>query len=175
MAVNSFVPPFREATFCVVPPCVFDKSGCAAMCLWQIRVCRGWRKIAERYSEVKFRVFTAASMKMAVFWVVAPCSLVEVYWRFRGSCCLHHQGTHRSDVGKILPDYMAQQPRRQPSSDSPKVCDDGWFITGELCWSLSIFWGLFDIHDVSGVYSTPVFRWLVVMILTLLYYYYYYY
>jgi hypothetical protein len=29
---------------------------------------------------------------MAVFWVVAPCSLVEVYQRFRGLCCLHHQG-----------------------------------------------------------------------------------
>jgi hypothetical protein len=29
-------------------------------------------------------------MKMAVFWVVAPCSLVEVYRRFRGACC-HHQ------------------------------------------------------------------------------------
>jgi hypothetical protein len=32
------------------------------------------------------------SMKIAVFWVVAPCSLVEVYQRFRGPCCLHHQG-----------------------------------------------------------------------------------
>jgi hypothetical protein len=30
--------------------------------------------------------------KMAVFWVVAPCSLVEVYQSFRGPCCLHHQG-----------------------------------------------------------------------------------
>jgi hypothetical protein len=29
---------------------------------------------------------------MAVFWVVAPCSLVEVYQRFSGPCCLHHQG-----------------------------------------------------------------------------------
>jgi hypothetical protein len=29
---------------------------------------------------------------MAVFWVVAPCSLVVVYPRFRGPCCLHHQG-----------------------------------------------------------------------------------
>jgi hypothetical protein len=28
---------------------------------------------------------------MAVFWVVAPRSLVEVY-RFRGPDCLHHQG-----------------------------------------------------------------------------------
>jgi hypothetical protein len=31
-------------------------------------------------------------MKMAVFWVVMPCSLVEVYRRFRGTCCLHRQG-----------------------------------------------------------------------------------
>jgi hypothetical protein len=29
---------------------------------------------------------------MAVFWVVAQCSLVKVYQRFRGPCCLHHQG-----------------------------------------------------------------------------------
>jgi hypothetical protein len=38
---------------------------------------------------VGFEVLTAVSMKMAVFWVVAPCSLVEVYQRFRGPCCLH--------------------------------------------------------------------------------------
>jgi hypothetical protein len=31
-------------------------------------------------------------MKMAVFWVVAHCSLVEVYRHFRGPCCLHDQG-----------------------------------------------------------------------------------
>jgi hypothetical protein len=30
--------------------------------------------------------------KMAVFWVVAPCSLAEVYRSFRGACCLLHQG-----------------------------------------------------------------------------------
>jgi hypothetical protein len=40
----------------------------------------------------RFQVLTAASMRMAVFWAVAPCSLVEVYRPFRGACCLHHQG-----------------------------------------------------------------------------------
>jgi hypothetical protein len=35
---------------------------------------------------------TSEQKKMAVFWVVALCSLVEVYQRFRGPCCLHHQG-----------------------------------------------------------------------------------
>jgi hypothetical protein len=47
---------------------------------------------------VRFEVLMAASMKMAVFLDVAPCILVEVYF------------------GKFLPDYKAQQPRRQLSS-----------------------------------------------------------
>jgi hypothetical protein len=34
-------------------------------------------------------VLTAASMKVTVFWIVAPCSLVADYWRFRDSVCLH--------------------------------------------------------------------------------------
>jgi hypothetical protein len=29
--------------------------------------------------EVRFQVLTVADIKMAVFWVVAPCGLVEVY------------------------------------------------------------------------------------------------
>jgi hypothetical protein len=36
-------------------------------------------------------------VKITVFWDVAPCSLVEVYRRFRGTCCLHHQGDHLID------------------------------------------------------------------------------
>jgi hypothetical protein len=55
------------------------------------------------YILVGFEVLTVTSMKMAVFWVVAPCSLVEVYQRFSGTCCFHHQGP---DDG----DYTVQQP-----------------------------------------------------------------
>jgi VanZ family protein len=36
-------------------------------------------------------------MKMAVFWGVAPGSVVEVYQLFRGPCCLHHQGDRPDD------------------------------------------------------------------------------
>jgi hypothetical protein len=32
------------------------------------------------------------SVKMAVFWVAAPSSLVDVYRRFIRTCCLHQQG-----------------------------------------------------------------------------------
>jgi hypothetical protein len=63
---------------------------------------------------------------MAVFWVVAPCSLVEVYRRFRGPCCLHHQGedshlrTHRRENLKTysetrvirIPELLSSHPTR---------------------------------------------------------------
>jgi hypothetical protein len=39
---------------------------------------------------IGFEVLTAVSTKMAVFWVVAPCCLVEVYQRF---------STHRPNDG----------------------------------------------------------------------------
>jgi hypothetical protein len=48
--------------------------------------------------QVGLNVLMVASMKMAVFWVVAPCCLVEVYRRFRSSCCLHDKGYGQSSV-----------------------------------------------------------------------------
>jgi hypothetical protein len=42
--------------------------------------------------EIKFMILAVRAvqtvMKMAVFWDVAQCSLVEVYRCFRGACCL---------------------------------------------------------------------------------------
>jgi hypothetical protein len=40
---------------------------------------------------LKLEVIMAMTMKMTVFLYLAPCRLVEMYWRFRGSCHLHHQ------------------------------------------------------------------------------------
>jgi hypothetical protein len=77
-------------------------------------------KIINNNKMVGFEVLTAVSTKMAVFWVVAPCSLVDVYRRFRGPCFLHHQGRPDDgdskdlwDIGTHLPDHTALQPRRQ--------------------------------------------------------------
>jgi hypothetical protein len=36
--------------------------------------------------------FAIGHIKMAVFWVVAPCRLVRVYQRFRGLNCLDDEG-----------------------------------------------------------------------------------
>jgi hypothetical protein len=41
---------------------------------------------------VRFQALMATNMRTAVFWDVAPCSLVDTDQRFRGAYCLHHQG-----------------------------------------------------------------------------------
>jgi hypothetical protein len=54
---------------------------------------------------------------MAVFWVVAQCSLIEVYRIsevLAAIIALMMEAARTS--GKLLSDYTALQPRRQPSS-----------------------------------------------------------
>jgi hypothetical protein len=50
---------------------------------------------------------------MAVFWVVAPCSLVEVYKCFRGPCYLHH---HHPDPIRLHGDITQKTAIFVPSS-----------------------------------------------------------
>jgi hypothetical protein len=50
---------------------------------------------------VRSQFLTSASMKMTVFWDVAPRSLVEIYWHFRGTYCPHHQGDEAVSTSEI--------------------------------------------------------------------------
>jgi hypothetical protein len=53
---------------------------------------RVWRK-ENRWHDERFQVLAAASMKFRiVFWDVLPCKII-VDRRFRGTCCLHEQGS----------------------------------------------------------------------------------
>jgi hypothetical protein len=51
---------------------------------------------------LRFQVLTAASMKFRfVFWDVLPCKII-VDRRFRGTCCLHHQGADLNSIMFLL-------------------------------------------------------------------------
>jgi hypothetical protein len=52
---------------------------------------------------------------MSVFWVVAPCSLVDVYRRFRGACCLHNQGESLQNLRII--DTTTDEPKEPPQTE----------------------------------------------------------
>jgi hypothetical protein len=62
----------------------------------------GWKQ--ELYNSVLVRKLTECQflsaeifLKMTVFWFLTPCSLVEIYKHFRGTCCLHHLHTHHHE------------------------------------------------------------------------------
>jgi hypothetical protein len=92
------------------------QTGEWTMKFWTLRLMIRWDWWSTQ-CHVRFQVLTAASMKFRVFWDVAPCSHVEVYWSFRGAYCIHHQGddgrsTHLWNVSQLRCDYTALHPRR---------------------------------------------------------------
>jgi hypothetical protein len=57
-------------------------------------------------------ILTAASMKMAIFWVITPCRLEEIHQQFTGTCCFHYRGDvggsqYLRNVGELLPKNTA--------------------------------------------------------------------
>jgi hypothetical protein len=97
---------------------------------------------------------SVSCLKIAVFWVDAPCSLVEVYLLFWGNCCsiirtmshrLDDGGKHLWNVGELLPDYTAQQPRREPSSHSPPWKPEISLVSP----TLTLYKSAFQIQNVS--------------------------
>jgi hypothetical protein len=129
----------------VSPGCVVS-SVCVSRVCCEFRLRTPQLRNTTNTVPVGFEVLTAASMKMAVFWVVAPCTgrslptfqrsllpLSTGQWVSSAltDSFLYRKAiprarlTHRPDdggskvlwnVGRLLPDYMAQRPRRQPSS-----------------------------------------------------------
>jgi len=71
--------------------------------------------------------FTKRTLKFRVFWLVAPCSHVEVR-RFRGVYCLHNQGDEK-DFG-WLDGCVGVEPRR-----------DGIALTEGLCYFVGNHFG----------------------------------
>jgi hypothetical protein len=56
------------------------------------------------------------------------------------------------------------------SNDSLKECDNGHFVIQALRWTISIICDKSDRNDISELCYSPVFRWLVIVILITYYY-----
>jgi hypothetical protein len=63
---------------------------------------------------MRFQILTATSMKMAVFWDVAPCSLVILTDVSEEFTVLMMEAVSTSETS-VSTDETAQHPRRQPS------------------------------------------------------------
>jgi hypothetical protein len=88
----------------------------------------------KRVNFVRFQVLTAASMQMAAFWVVSPCSLVEDYWHLKGASCLHHQSNDHPDNGGSKHLWNVSQLRYRMSLTSERPTYEHLHLwTGERC------------------------------------------
>jgi hypothetical protein len=62
------------------------------------------------------------NLNMTVFWDVAPCSLVEVYRRFRVVYYLHHQGDHLATLASVKKSPLFMKPEfLLPCSQEPTM------------------------------------------------------
>jgi hypothetical protein len=87
---------------------------------------------------------------MAVFWVVALCSLAEVYRRFRGACCLHHQDDGSCSSYTIM--ILLTKPRLRKWS-APSVNEFG-MKAGGASTSLVHVLALFKLGDMKAHYKS---------------------
>jgi hypothetical protein len=60
----------------------------------------------------------AASMKITVFWVVALCSLVEIYRHMRGACCLIGLMMEAAITSKTLINFYQTTQRYNPEDSN---------------------------------------------------------
>jgi hypothetical protein len=51
-----------------------------------------------KFNFVRLEILKAMSIKMAVSWNIAPCSLIDTDGSFRGLYCLHHQSDSSSET-----------------------------------------------------------------------------
>jgi hypothetical protein len=77
-----------------------------------------------------YEALMVVTIKIIIFWDMTQCSLVGIYWYFRGMCCLYLQGarvrksllpwrwrvcTFLWNNGNHILDYMVSHARRQSS------------------------------------------------------------
>jgi hypothetical protein len=93
------------------------------------------------------------SLKTTVFWVVAPCSLIEVYRRFRCACCLHYQGDRPDDGGSRNSCFSRKSNPCRPARSSYTDCDILAFYN-----KFNVIIRLFHQHCIVFCFTVIYFR-----------------
>jgi hypothetical protein len=96
--------------------------------LWENKNGRKCRSVSTNMIQKRrdFRL-SAISMIMSVFWGVAPCSLVDIYRRFRGAYCLYHRP---DDGGSMhLWDFSQSQTTWRNALEDSRLHGTDWLVT----------------------------------------------
>jgi hypothetical protein len=90
-------------------------------------------------------------LKMAVFWVVELCSLVEVNQRFIGACCLHLQGKEAASTSETSVNFCQTTRRNNP--------EDSHLHTRHRGNLKSQLWKSCCLHPTSLGFLVSIYYW----------------
>jgi hypothetical protein len=68
---------------------------------WTFGGCGFWCKKASPLPILEFRLLQQLTEEYTIFWDMKLCSLVDIYWRFRGTYCFHLLGRRLSWASNI--------------------------------------------------------------------------
>jgi len=103
------------------------------LCYVYVIVCCISTRIKKR---VVLVILTAMTMKFTVLCNFMPCSVVNIYRRFRGACCF--QRLRRS---KILYRFFFKTSKHFSQSTRRYVTEDGYLLIYEAAWNFNQeFW-----------------------------------
>jgi hypothetical protein len=87
------------------------------------------------------------SCMCSVFWVVAPCRLVEVYRRLMRPYCLHHRS---HDVGKLISVYT------RCNAENSRLLRRNYFVSVDITsWDKEHVCSCGDSRDIPSALGSP--------------------
>jgi hypothetical protein len=86
---------YRQSEECEDPPTPNELADFVVSPVTRAPTSRSWRKEKLQFKNSKRHWWYSG------FWDIAPCSLVKVNWRFRGTYCRHHQGAAHSSPWRL--------------------------------------------------------------------------
>jgi hypothetical protein len=144
--------------------------------MWEPRPLTTLRASTACYRD-SFTFYVFIRAKSSIFCDITLCSPLKVNWHFGGTC-LHLQGprisqarTHReagSKQNRLSTHYTTLYRRIQGTSWLPPwvlfawisdIRDSGKFIILVFCWTFSIDWFIFNVHNISEIGLVSVMRW----------------
>jgi hypothetical protein len=99
-----------------------------------------------------FKVLTVVAMKSNIIWNVTPCSLIEIHWCFRRTCCLQFHSRRVSQANNHIS-------KKQVESTAIAICFLlVWLFASLIPWPwrwrqyvpLKHRWTLTGIHSVMS-------------------------
>jgi hypothetical protein len=124
---------------------------------WFIPSCAGdsWQI---KFGMIRLQVPLVVTMKMAVFWAIAPCRPVWIYQRFRDLYCFHQQSIDEALIA-LMVEAIQTSETLVNTYQSTWCYNPGDSHLWNLAWSQQVFWLICAFIWVNCDFIKVMVRW----------------